>query len=133
MEDKPIDWLVKSYVTLRDKKRDLEAQHKAKLTPLDDALDKLNAALNIKMNALGGTSLRTEFGTVIVSVKQEAQIGDWAAFHSFVAESGRFDMLQRRVSSGVVVDYTKEIGEAPPGVTIQSARSVSVRASTAKD
>lgn len=52
---------------------------------------------------------------VLVKTKTKPKINDWDAFHAFVQDTGRFDLLQKRVSDKAVMDMFDN-DEAPPGV-----------------
>lgn len=60
----------------------------------------------------------------IVTKKRPAP-GDWAKIHAYVQETGRFDLLQKRLSDKAVTDMWEE-GQEVPGVDVFNAVEVSI-------
>lgn len=52
---------------------------------------------------------------VMVRTKTKPKVADWDAFHAYVRDTGRFDLLQKRVAERAVMDMD-EAGNMPPGV-----------------
>jgi len=133
MSTDQIPRLVAAYLSLRETIREADATHEAKQQPRKDALARAEQHL-LSLMPEGASSLRTDHGTVIVSVKAQPQVLDWSTFHQFIIENNRPDMLQRRPSSEAVTTYMENNPEAlpPPGVTVVRTRTVSVRVPTKK-
>ena len=62
---------------------------------------------------------------VQVVTKPKATIAEWEAFTRWVAETGRFDCIQRRLGERAVLDMI-EAGEIPPGVEKVNVKDVSL-------
>jgi len=60
-----------------------------------------------------------------IVTKEKPSLKDWDAFTGFVVETGRFDLLQKRLSDKVVADLWEE-GEQVPGVEKFKAVDVSI-------
>lgn len=60
-----------------------------------------------------------------VSTKKIPKVNDWPAFHAFVAETGQFDLLQKRLSDKAVMDRLDD-GVALPGVETMKVPSISI-------
>lgn len=60
-----------------------------------------------------------------IVVKPKPKIADWDAFTAWVAETKRFDCVQRRLGDRAVLDMI-EAGEIPPGVERVLVKDVSI-------
>lgn len=60
-----------------------------------------------------------------IVTKVEPTVSDWGSFHTYVATTGNFDLLQKRVASKAVKDRW-EAGDEIPGVERFNAIDVSV-------
>jgi hypothetical protein len=52
---------------------------------------------------------------------------DWPSLWEFLAQSGRFDMLEKRISIKAVQEYYEQTGELPPGVNVNPELKVVIR------
>lgn len=60
-----------------------------------------------------------------ITTKVKPAVNDWTALHSYIRETARFDLLQKRVSDTAVA-ATWEAGEDIPGVERFNAVDVSI-------
>lgn len=125
-----IDHRIKQYVQLRDKIKELDDLHKAKMKPYREALDSLNSVLLDKLNGAGGDSIKTKSGTAYKSVKRTASLEDADIFMDFVISNGAFELMDRKVNVTAAEAYTEEHGQLPPGVKMTSTATVNVRRPT---
>lgn len=121
--------LVKKYVAVRALKKAIKADMDAKIALCDQKLDEVETQLNAEMTRQGAESIKTQFGTCYFSKRYKASAEDWPAIEAYILESGRVDLLERRVSSTVVKDIVDATGELPPGITAEVVRGVNVRQS----
>lgn len=124
-----ISELVQKYVEVRDKKAQMEAEHKAKIAKVEEVLDKIEAALLKTFETTGMDSVRTEFGTAYTSSRSTASIADPDAFMSFCKENNAWHMLQKRVAQSAVEQYKDEHEVLPPGIDWRVERTINVRRS----
>ena len=75
--------LVDQYVQLRDRKRELEKQHKEQLKPFNKLMDEIGNQLLAYMQKTGLDATPTASGTAYQITKQSATIRDGAAFRAF--------------------------------------------------
>lgn len=122
-----IEELVRQYVLLRDKIREAEDAHKAKLKDAKEHLEKLNNTLLERLNALGGESVKTASGTVYRTTKRSASIKDGDTFRRFVIENEAFDLVDWRANATAVDDFIQEQQAPPPGVDFSTTYTVGVR------
>lgn len=120
--------LIDSYVALRDRKREIEAKHKAELAPYTKVMNEIEGRMLEYMQQSGMSSVNTPGGTAYQSTKRSASIKDGMAFRNFVVEQGAFSLVDWRANANAVFEYIAEHdGVAPPGVNPTSRVTVNFR------
>lgn len=73
-----------------------------------------------------GLKYRVQLTTKVVPrVATEDDANGWAKLHAYIAKTGRFDLLQKRLGEAAVKDMWEQ-GETVPGVDKFNAKDVSV-------
>lgn len=121
------DKVTDAYVKLRDKRSELKRAYEIEDAAIKDKMNKLEVWLMTTLRAIGADSLKTEHGTAFITTRDRASCADWGTLWSWMAENGRLDMLEKRVSTKPVIDYLEEYGELPPGVSINREQTINVR------
>lgn len=102
----------------------------------DQALEadqlKVRAAILQVMNSTGASSIRTEHGTAIRSLKIKPSAADWDAIYDWImSDKDRFEMLEKRVKATFVKDFMEANGgQLPPGINVHQEYEISVRRPT---
>jgi hypothetical protein len=123
-----INAVVEHYITLRDHKSKLDAEHKARVAEIDAQMKNAEAFLLNRLNESGLDRMGADAGTVFVQVKTMPSIKDKASFVDYIKQSGQVELLQIRVSSTAVKEFMENNNQQlPPGVDITTAREVTVR------
>jgi len=123
-----INAVVEHYITLRDHKSKLDAEHKARVAEIDAQMKNAEAFLLNRLNESGLDRMGADAGTVFVQVKTMPSIKDKASFVDYIKQSGQVELLQLRVSSTAVKEFMENNNQQlPPGVDITTAREVTVR------
>src|SRR5262245_896745 len=122
-----LDKLVNYYISIRDEIKELETRHKVELEPLIEMRERLTYELLMALDAAGTEMARTKAGTVSASVHDTAVCIDPNAFIDFVRQNDMYELMDRRANGTACKAFAKEHGELPPGVKVNSKRSVSVR------
>lgn len=117
------------YIALRTRIEQIEAAQKAALAPFKEAKDKLAGLLTEWLDQTGQESAKTADGTVYISNSNFASLADPDAFMDFIAETGAFELMDRKANANACIEYAEEHGALPPGVKINSKRTVGVRKS----
>ncbi|MGZ5165710.1 MAG: hypothetical protein ACXWCQ_34885, partial [Burkholderiales bacterium] len=120
---------IQQYVQLRDTIKKLDDEHKKKMAPYRETLDKLNAVLLAHLHSINGDSVATEHGTVYRSEKKSASIADGTAFMDFVIANAAWDLLDRKANTLAAEEFIKSTGAPPPGVNFNSTFVAGVRRS----
>lgn len=117
-----MDTMIGLYVQLRDKKKQVQEQHKADLEPIDAGLMKLEARMQEALEEAGVKQMAGEHGTVFVKVNTSYSVEDWDAVWNYVRDNNAVDVLERRVSKTAV----QERGDVP-GLRSSQVRTLNVR------
>jgi hypothetical protein len=122
-----MDELVNQFVRLRDKIKEADDAHKAKVKPAKEYLDALTGKLMDKLNEIGGESVKTPHGTAYRTTRRSATIADGDAFRNFVIATEGFDLVDWKANANAVDDFIRSEGSPPPGVNFSTAFTVGVR------
>jgi hypothetical protein len=122
-----IDELVAQYIQIRDRMKEIESEHKKTLEPFQAVKDKLTMRILAFLDATGQEMARTLEGTVTKSVNRTASLDAPDEFVDFVIKHKLPYLLNRSANANACVDYAQEHGALPPGVTINSIRTIRVR------
>lgn len=118
---------VEQYVALRDRIKQLDDEHKEKMKPFRETLEKLNGVLLGHLNEIEVNSVNTDAGTVYRTEKKSASLADPAAFMRFVIDNEAWDLLDRKANVTAVADFIEEQSTTPPGVNFSTRFEVGVR------
>ena len=111
--------LVKTYVTIRDERNKLAREYDAKDKDLANDMVSIEQALLNSCNEIGADSMRTEFGTVIKSTKENFICGDWDNFKKYIKDNDAIELLQQRIHQGNFKEFlsSREDEGLPPGIS----------------
>lgn len=149
--DKGVDIavLTKLYLKLRDAKKDLETQAKAKLSPINTGMDMIENHFLAKMLEMGVDSLKNAEGTPYKSNRVSITVADNEAWLDFVLtralsglaitdkakdaiksamlESGQLALIEARACKSVVESLVEETHELPAGLNRREEATVNIR------
>lgn len=108
---------------LRGQKAEIQAQ----LKEVQADIDKLEWEIIENMQSVGIDKTATNKATVSVKAEMYPQVKDMNAFVEWCAKTGRAEMIQKRVSSGVFKEYFEQTGEYPDGVDTYNRIKLSFR------
>ena len=130
MEDTeiPIDKLVRAYRNIRTKIQELTKTYETELESLEQVKNEISGELKDRMLKMGGKSLNTASGTVILGTKTRYTTQDWDSFKQFVLEHEAVELLERRIAQGNMKQFLEENpGVVPPGLNSDSEYTITVR------
>lgn len=125
--------VIKTYMTLRNKKADLEADVKEQVQAVKDKMTKLESYLKVKMDEAGLTSFKSDHGTAFLTTTDYANVADWDEVVQFIKDNEAYDLFEKRVSKMAVRGYIEQNKTVPPGVNYGTKLSVNIRKATAKE
>lgn len=119
----PVDKLIRVYIRMRDKCKELEAQK----DQIEEEMALIKGKLLEACNAVGANSLNTPFGRLTRTLKTRYWTSDWEAMHKFVIDHNAVSLLERRISQGVMKKFLSDNPELmPPGLNADSEYEVTV-------
>lgn len=121
--------LVEKYIIVRDKKASLKADYEAKVSVVDQAMEKIEALILSSFAESGTESCRTESGTAYKTTRLYANVADWDIALEHIKRTENWSMLEKRVSKKAVEEYMEANEEAPPGVSTRTEVVINVRRS----
>ena len=124
-----LDELVKIYLTIRNEREKLKSGWEAEDGALEQEMKLLEQSMLTVCNDTNASSIRTESGTVIRSLKERFTTNDWDNFKKFVLDNEAIDLLERRIHQGNFKEFMAEHqGEGlPPGVNVMREFTIVVR------
>ena len=128
-----MDTMIENFVKLRDKKKSIEAKHKAEIARYNELMEDLQGWMLEVLNAAGAKSINSPHGTAYMAVRTSAKVVDWNATLAFIKENDAWELLEARVSklaAQAIMDDTKH---PIPGVDTSSEIVVNVRRAGADD
>ena len=127
----PLDKLAKIYRKMRDRISELTREYDNEVETIKAQQAEIATAMKEQMQALGVTSVRTDQGTVVLSVKTRYSTADWDSFKSFVVEHDALDLFEKRIAQTNMKQFLEENpGVVPPGLNSNAEYDISVRKPT---
>jgi hypothetical protein len=128
MENVPTDLLVKAYIKMRDKRKELSSTFKDADDHIKEQMEVIEATLLEVCKATGADSIKTALGTVMKGVKTNYWTSDWGSMYEFIKENDSPELLERRVSQSNMKEFLKNNPDKmPKGLNIMSEYSITVR------
>lgn len=124
--------VIKTYMALREKKSELEAEVKERVAEVKEKMTKLESYLKVKMDETGLTSFKSDHGTAFLTTTDYANVADWDEVVQFIKDNDAYDLFEKRVSKMAVRGYIEQNKTVPPGVNYGTKLGVNIRKPTAK-
>ena len=124
-----LDELVKIYLTIRTEREKLKSNWEVKDGELEQEMKLLEQSMLTVCNDTNASSIRTESGTVIRSLKERFTTNDWDNFKKFVLDNEAIDLLEGRIHQGNFKEFMAEHKDEglPPGVNVMREFTIVVR------
>ena len=124
-----LEELVKIYLTIRNEREKLKKSWEVKDGELEQEMKLLEQSMLTVCNDTNASSIRTESGTVIRSLKERFTTNDWDNFKKFVLDNEAIDLLERRIHQGNFKEFMAEHKDdgLPPGVNVMREFTIVVR------
>ena len=115
------DRLVKVYVKIRDKRRELAKQDRE----LEEQLEAVSRQLLEICKEQGAATIRTSHGTISRRTTKRFWPTDWDAFYKFVKDQDALSLLYQRINTANMEQFLEENPELhPPGLNADVSQSV---------
>ena len=126
-----VDKLAAAYIRIRDKRGDLRREYESEDRALEEQMQILQDEMLEVCRATGATTIRTEAGTVIRSIKSRYTTNDWDSMYQFIREHDAFGLLEKRLHQTHMKQFLEENPELlPMGLNVDREYSITVRRPT---
>jgi hypothetical protein len=124
--------LVKIYLTIRNERERIEAEWEVKDKELKQELLVIEQSMLAICNDTNATSIKTEQGTIIRSLKERFTLSDRDSFNKYVREHDAVELFEGRIHQGNFKQFIADKQDAglPPGVNVMREFGITVRKPT---
>ena len=99
MSEVSADRLVKAYIKIRDKRKQLADEFEKQDKELEETQDRISEEILDICKTMGADGFKTEFGTVTRRVAKRFWTNDWHSFHKFLLDHQAPELLEKRMYS----------------------------------
>ena len=125
-----LEQLTKVYIKIRDNRRVLEQAFKAEDEKLQEQIRAIEEQMLDICKKFNASSIKTEAGTIIRSVKSRYWTNDWDSMYQFIRENSAFALLERRLHQSHMKQFLEENPDLTPvGLNVDKEYTVVVRRS----
>jgi len=124
--------LVKIYLTIRNERERIEAEWEVRDKELKQELLVIEQSMLAICNDTNATSIKTEQGTIIRSLKERFTLSDRDSFNKYVREHDAVELFEGRIHQGNFKQFIadKQGAGLPPGVNVMREFGITVRKPT---
>jgi len=113
--------LIDIYVETKNAREELSSQVKEKT----EKLTSLESDIMALMSDAGISKAASDKASCTMRMSKHPAIDDWQAFYGYVAQTGQFELLHKRLSSTAFRERW-EAGEAIPGTSVSEVWELTV-------
>lgn len=124
-----VDKVIAKYIQLRDERSELKRGYEQKDALLKEQMNRIEQWIKAMQKELGVTQLKSPSGTAFQTPRNIYTCVDWGAFHQWLRENNRLDLLEKRVGQRALNEFREENGTIPPGLNVISEIEISIRRS----
>jgi hypothetical protein len=125
-----LEQLTKAYIKIRDSRRQLEQEFKAEDDKLREQMQVIEEQMLDVCKKFNASSIKTEAGTIIRSVKSRYWTNDWDSMYQFIRENSAFALLEKRLHQTHMKQFLEENPDLSPiGLNVDREYTVVVRRS----
>lgn len=119
--------VIKTYMTLREKKAVIVAALKEKTDKIDAAMGKIETYILAEANKQGVTSFKSNDGTAFISTVDYANVENWDALLEHITTTGQYELLNKAVNKTAVRGFIDQHKGVPPGVKYGTKIGINIR------
>lgn len=120
------DQLIDRYIKLRDRVAELKKQHEAEVSPLKEAMERIERHFLSELNEKGANSFGTPTGVVFKSTVNSATVADKELFREYLIRTGEWGLADLRAAKTAVKEYVETKEDLPPGINWRSETVVRI-------
>jgi len=122
-----MDRLTKVYIKMRDKMSELTRTYETELEDIKAQQAEVAGAMKDIIRTVGGTGMKTQYGTVSLKTNTRFYAQDWDAMGQFIVDNAAPQLLEKRIAQKNMQEFLEQNpGVVPPGLNTMSEITVSV-------
>lgn len=124
--------MVRAYLNIRSERERLAREFEAKDAELKEDMTVIEQVMLQACDGINATSIKTNKGTIIKSVRERYGCSDWDIFRKFVYDNNALDLFEKRIHQGNMKEFMSEHKDdgLPPGLNVSREYVITVRKST---
>jgi len=128
LPDLDLPTLVQWYIDLRNYKSELKRSIEPAIAQTDEKMEAIEKEFNKRLLQSGGTSVKTDKGTISRVQKTKYLLTDSVAFRQWLVANAEIgSQLVSGITQGEVKAYLESGGQLPDGLTVDNFFDISVR------
>lgn len=128
LSDLDLPTLVQWYIDLRNYKSELKRSIEPSIAHTDEKMEAIEKEFNKRLLQSGGTSVKTDKGTISRVQKTKYLLTDSFAFRQWLVANAEIgSQLVSGITQGEVKAYLESGGQLPDGLTVDNFFDISVR------
>jgi len=128
MTDLTPSQMIEKYIALRNKAAKIRQKHVDELTPYNEVMLRLEAAMLDHLNRTKLKSVASPAGTAFKSTSTSVTVHDWKKTLAYIVAENQWDLLEARVAKKAAETIMEETKKPIPGVQFSQATVLRVRA-----
>jgi len=126
-EEPNLDALVATYIKIRSKLAEMEAEHKERIKDLKAQQELITNHMLDKCNELGLSSIKTPAGTVSRRTLTRFWTSDWDSMYQFLKENDALFLLEKRLNNTLMKQFLDDNPDLlPMGLNTDSSHTITV-------
>jgi hypothetical protein len=122
-----MDRLTRVYLKMRDRLAQMTREFEESEAALKAQQAEVAAAMKDIIQKVGGTGMKTPYGTVALKTSTRYYAQDWDAMYRFIQDNDALHLLEKRLAQKNMSEFLEtNPGLIPPGLNTMSEVSVSV-------
>jgi hypothetical protein len=121
--------MVEAYIKGRDRKKQADDEHKLKMKPLTEFMEKLEGLLLANLQETGADSVNCPAGTVYIRTETSATIEDKSAFTDWVKTQPDWSALDLKANKTAIKAMIEAKETLPPGLRVTQVKLIGVQRS----
>ena len=110
--------------------KEIKDKKNEELKAINSEIEQMERSIITEMETDGVDTVSIRgVGTAYITTKQMPTVADMESFVAWCYENNRTDMIQKRVSSKVCIDYITETNDMPEGINIYTENKIGFRRS----
>lgn len=122
-----MDRLTRVYIKMRERLAQMTREFEEQEAALKAQQAEVAAAMKDIIQKVGGTGMKTPYGTVALKTSTRYYAQDWEAMYRFIHDNDALHLLEKRIAQKNMSEFLESNpGMIPPGLNTMSEISVSV-------